>query len=174
MRGTPAEQRTLSVKSPNAWGLYDMHGNVFEWCQDVWGGIYSDSDLGPVTDPKGLTGLDGYALRGGCWGSNANECRSDGGRGCAPDPRNNIVGFRVVVDRGSAGPRECRILSPSCKARPGKSESRRNAGAAFQNLRGQVVHSTLENVQSRHLKNVPTTFLYDVISSGFSGRKPSG
>ena len=65
---------TTPVKSfaPNAWGFYDMHGNVWEWCSD-WNGFYSPE---PTTDPQGVkTGLE-RVLRGGCWNCNAKELRS--------------------------------------------------------------------------------------------------
>jgi len=89
----------VGQKKPNRWGLYDMHGNVYEWCQDVSGGQdYFGS--GPVTDPIGPDQLDGHALCGGCWDSSADDCRSAAGMECDPEPRNNIVGFRVVVDTG--------------------------------------------------------------------------
>ena len=93
-----SSKRTHSVgkKAPNAWGLYDMHGNVYEWCRD-----WSDNPterFGQVVDPQGPEYGSVHPLRGGCWGSSADECRSATGMECAPEPRNNSVGFRVVVD----------------------------------------------------------------------------
>ncbi|MDR1153979.1 MAG: SUMF1/EgtB/PvdO family nonheme iron enzyme [Bacteroidales bacterium] len=79
--------------SANAYGLYDMHGNVFEWCLDWYWYLYASS---PVTDPVGAaTGLS-RALRGGTWGSNARGCRSAYRFYGTPDDRSYSVGFRVV------------------------------------------------------------------------------
>jgi formylglycine-generating enzyme required for sulfatase activity len=87
----------VGQKAPNAWGLYDVHGNVYEWCQDAIGGA-DYHQTGPITDPRGLQNEDAYGLCGGCWNSSADECRSAAGMECDRNPRNNITGFRVVVD----------------------------------------------------------------------------
>jgi formylglycine-generating enzyme required for sulfatase activity len=79
-------------KKPNAWGLYDMHGNVFEWCQDRHG----DYPSGFVTDPTGAaSGLD-RVCRGGSWFRSGTNCRSADRSWSTPDGRDDNLGFRVV------------------------------------------------------------------------------
>ena len=80
---------------PNAWGLYDMHGNVYEWCLD-WD---TSSDLGSsaVTDPKGPNSGSYRVMRGGGWGSLAQNCRSASRDGNSPSNGNGNYGFRVVL-----------------------------------------------------------------------------
>jgi formylglycine-generating enzyme required for sulfatase activity len=89
-------QTTVPVKSLslNAWGLYDMHGNVGEFCQD-WYGDYSSS---PVTDPVGPSGGDQQVLRGGGWSASASSCRSTNRGHYIPGNWSNFVGFRVARD----------------------------------------------------------------------------
>ncbi len=76
---------------PNAWGLYDMHGNVWEWCLD-W---YASSYPGTVTDPSGAASGSSRVLRGGGWGSSARYCRSAYRSGYNPSYRNYYDGFRI-------------------------------------------------------------------------------
>jgi formylglycine-generating enzyme required for sulfatase activity len=81
-------------KKPNAWGLCDMHGNVWEWCQDYYDGDYP---AGAVTDPTGpAAGVD-RAHRGGGWRIQSRNCRSALRSGDEPGLRFKFLGFRVVL-----------------------------------------------------------------------------
>ncbi|MDO4583365.1 MAG: formylglycine-generating enzyme family protein [Planctomycetia bacterium] len=85
----------VGQKKPNAWGLYDMHGNVWEWCQDWFdSGYYAKS---PTSDPEGPSSGAGRVNRGGGWGSNAKGCRSAIRYYNTPTYRRNILGFRPVL-----------------------------------------------------------------------------
>jgi len=76
---------------PNAWGLYDMHGNVMEWVQD-WYGRYTAE---PVTNPQGPASGSHRMRRGGAWNSLAAVCRS-ANRYSVPGFRDDFLGFRLV------------------------------------------------------------------------------
>ncbi|MCY4597858.1 MAG: SUMF1/EgtB/PvdO family nonheme iron enzyme [Bryobacterales bacterium] len=79
-------------KAPNAWGLHDMLGNVYEWVQD-WRGDYPG---GSVTDPAGPATGSYRVARGGGWSSIARYCRSAYRRIVAPGFRSNHLGFRLL------------------------------------------------------------------------------
>jgi formylglycine-generating enzyme required for sulfatase activity len=88
-------QTTVAVGSfrPNGWGLYDMHGNVWEWCND-W---YGDYPSGAVTDPTGAASGAYRVDRGGSWDSWASRCRSADRDFGTPGSRFNNFGFRLAL-----------------------------------------------------------------------------
>ena len=80
----------VGSKSANPWGLYDMHGNVWEWCLDWYG------TLAYGTDPKGSSSGSDRVRRGGGWGSNAGDCTSSYRGSNTPSYENFYFGFRLV------------------------------------------------------------------------------
>ena len=87
------QPQQVGGKKPNGWGLYDMHGNVEEWCRDGWG-WYTDA---PVEDPSGPRAGEDRMLRGGDWILLAKYCRSAERRTCLQSASFWFLGFRVVL-----------------------------------------------------------------------------
>jgi formylglycine-generating enzyme required for sulfatase activity len=91
-----AQDRTHPVgqKQPNAFGLHDMHGNVWEWCWDGFDASYYGRS--PGADPLGPTGAATRAHRGGSWADGEWYLRSADRGGSTPESRDDDVGFRVA------------------------------------------------------------------------------
>ena len=87
----------VGMKKPNAWGLYDMHANVCEWCADRWADSYANAD---IRDPKGPSPSTGatHVFRGGSWCDASVYCRAAARSWGAGNFASARVGFRVVVE----------------------------------------------------------------------------
>lgn len=99
--GGPGRAVPVGKYPPNAWGLHDMHGNVFEWCRDWYhatlpGGV--DPDLSRQRGVPNRDGSYSRTRRGGAWNDPIEYCRSACRSRYEPDRRSDHIGFRVVLE----------------------------------------------------------------------------
>jgi formylglycine-generating enzyme required for sulfatase activity len=100
-RNSSRRTHTVGLLEPNAWGLYDMHGNVWECCSDRYG----DYPKGAVSDPSAPKVGSIRVFRGGSWRFEAAGCRSAARYGSAPSDRGDGLGFRVALSSQSGIPK---------------------------------------------------------------------
>lgn len=92
-KGGCGEHTKVGNYKPNLWGLYDMHGNILEWCLDWW----SNSNGSNMIDPVGAVSGAIRILRGGSWRSSAHDCRSAMRCATKPSGCENYYGFRIAM-----------------------------------------------------------------------------
>jgi formylglycine-generating enzyme required for sulfatase activity len=112
----------VALKHPNPWGLYDMLGNVYEWCWDLWGRYKLEVAIDPEGPDKGARRV----IRGGSWSANAQYVRSAHRSGPRPGARGRGMGFRLSQGQGRGAAESEQASAVSERAGRGTSPRRRS------------------------------------------------
>ncbi len=104
-RNSHGETKVVGQKIPNELGIYDMSGNVWEWCEDWFSDKYYQEfvDGGLVENPKGPENGSSRVFRGGGWGNTPQSCRVACRSNWPPGYRRNYLGFRLAMSLQSVG-----------------------------------------------------------------------
>ena len=86
----------VGLKEPNPYGLFDVHGNVWEWCEDVYNSDFYATHDAAGPNPIATSGSGSRVMRGGSRGNGASRCRSAGRFMNFPQDTGNSIGFRPV------------------------------------------------------------------------------
>ncbi|MDR1925263.1 MAG: SUMF1/EgtB/PvdO family nonheme iron enzyme [Planctomycetaceae bacterium] len=90
-----SETHPVGEKKPNAWGIFDMHGNVMEWCYDWYGEFYYQTCQDEIENPQGPPDGTSKVLRGGAWQFGAEATRNAYRNSSSPDAISSVIGFRI-------------------------------------------------------------------------------
>jgi formylglycine-generating enzyme required for sulfatase activity len=106
----------VGLRKPNPWGLFDIIGNLWKWCEDVWHGDYVGA---PIDGSPWLSGADRQprrCLRGGAWNMDAFRCRSTYRSWDRKDVATNRFGFRIAVQISHKGENWGQVLQNHIRA----------------------------------------------------------
>ena len=104
----PGGAKPVGTKLSNPWGLHDMHGNLWEWCQDYLHGSYANGPLdGDAWESP--TRSNSRVIRGGVWSFNVQSCRSGNRLGLKPVSRDYFLGFRLAMTPENKAKRSWRM-----------------------------------------------------------------